>query len=161
MKLWALTTNEQAANNGATHMASIDADDLTETTANTAQTIELLPLLAGDYVIAVWWRLKTAFKDASDAAFNVTTMSVGDTATGVAAHIAAKELNENGTEISEFASFTVVGAYAAADKVAATFNAMSAKSLSTIDVGEVVFFIKVLRPAILEDALGASQITTK
>jgi hypothetical protein len=40
-----LALHEQAANGGFTHFARITADDLTQTTANTAQTFTLMNLV--------------------------------------------------------------------------------------------------------------------
>jgi hypothetical protein len=159
--LEALSNEESAANNGANWRAIVTADMLTEPATNTAQTVTLMDLIAGDYMLAVWWKLKRAFEDVSDAAFNNNTMSVGDTATGVAAHIAAKQVNVNGTEIESFASFTPVGPYAATDKVSATFNSMAAKALLSLDRGEVHYYIKHLRPSVLTVAQSGIGIATK
>ena len=49
-----LTTNEQAANAAMTHQAIVTADMLTETTTNTAQTLKLIDLNAGDIIGRVW-----------------------------------------------------------------------------------------------------------
>lgn len=152
-----LTTNEQAGHNGATHMAIITADMLTMVTANTVQDLTLMDLVSGDYIVSVWWRLKTAFQDVSDAAFNVTTMSVGDNASPTT-FIAATELNVNGTEVFNAASFTAVGPYAAASAIKLRFTSMAAKALNDIDRGEVEIFFIHLRPKILEQATAAQAI---
>jgi hypothetical protein len=153
-----LTANEAALNAGMTHIATITAQELTETTVNTAQTFTLCALKAGDILMKVAWRIKTFFKDASDTAFNTTTLSVGNTATGVAAHVAAIETNVNGTEVRQGFSNTAVH-YAAADSLTVTLNAMAAKALSNIDAGEIEILFQILRPATLEEAAGASLIT--
>lgn len=155
-----LTTNEQAGNVGMTHQAVVTADDLTETTTNTAQTIKLCDLVAGDIINKVAWRLKTPFQDVSDAAFNNDTMSVGDVA-AVDTHIAATQVNLNGTEVYTKFSNTAVGPYTTADKVAVTFNAMSAKALANIDKGELHVFFALYRVPTLEQAASGANILTK
>jgi hypothetical protein len=64
--------NETKAATGFTHKAIVTHVDLTETTADTDQTIALLSVVAGDVVQKAAFQLVTAFKDASDAAFNDT-----------------------------------------------------------------------------------------
>lgn len=155
-----LTNEERAANNGATHRAVITADSLTETATNTAQTLKLIDLQAGDFIAKCWWRCKTFLKDVSDAAFNTTTMSVGNVA-AVDTHIDAIETNVNGTEVKEGISNVQVGPYTSADKVAVTFNSMSGKALNDIDTGEVHVFFTLVRPSVLEAASSAAPITTK
>lgn len=155
-----LTTNEQADNGGYNHIAVVTADALTQTTANTAQTITLCGIKIGDIIGKVLWRAKTYFKDASDAAFNTTTMSVGDDAS-VTTYKAAIELNVNGTEVSEGFTNTAVGPYTVASNLTVTFNAMVAKSLSNIDTGEVVILFQLQRIATLEQSTGSMPITTK
>lgn len=157
-KLRALTTNEQAANAGFTHIATISANDLSTTATNTAQTFTLATLKAGDIVVKTAWALKTAFSDASDAAYNTNTMSVGDTVTGVAAHIAAIETNSNGTEVLYGFNNTAV-LYTAADSITVTFNSQSGKAVSNIDVGEVTIFVQLLRLNTLRDAVTATTLT--
>ncbi len=161
MILRPLATNEQAGNDGMTHEAIVTADDLTTAAANTAQTIKLCDLVAGDIILRVATRLKTAFKVSSDAAFNTSTYSVGDNA-GVATHIAATEVNANGTPVIEKISTATAGTpYTATDKIAVTFNAMAAKSLLSMNTGELHILFKLLRPSIIEQATSAQTITTK
>jgi hypothetical protein len=153
-----LGTQEQAGNGGFTHESIVTADDLTQTTVAAAQTITLAVLATNDIILKVGWKLKTAFKDVSDAAYNTTTISIGDN-TGVATHIAAFEVNENGTEIFEKYSNTAVGPYTAADKIAITFNSMAAKALFNIDTGEVHVFFQLLRMDTLEKASTGAVLT--
>jgi hypothetical protein len=153
-----LTTNEQAGNSGMTHVCTIDANDLTTAATNTAQTFTLCALKAGDIIIKTAWRLKTAFQNTADAAFNTDTLSIGDTATGVAAHIAAIEVNLNGTEVFQGFNNTAVH-YAAADSLTATFNSMAAKSLKDLNAGEVEIFFQLYRPSVLETSVASTSIT--
>jgi hypothetical protein len=64
--------NETKAATGFTHKAIVTHVDLTESTADTDQTIALLSVVAGDVVQKAAFQLVTAFSDASDAAFNDT-----------------------------------------------------------------------------------------
>lgn len=157
-KLRPLTTNEQAGAAGFTHIATLTANDLTTTGTNTAQTFTLASLKAGDIIVKSAWVLRTAFKDASDAAYNSNTVSLGDTATGVAAHIAAIQVNENGTEVFYGFNNTAV-LYTAADTVTFTFNSMSAKALNDIDTGEITIFVQLLRLQNLAKAVAATTLT--
>jgi hypothetical protein len=155
-----LTTNEIADNGGYTHIATITADDLTTTTANTAQTILIANLAIGDAIGKVATRLKTNFENTADAAFNTTTMSIGDLA-AVSTHTAAAETNNNGTVVSEKFSNTLVGPVTAADKIAITFNAMAGKNLNTINKGEIEVLFQLQRIKQLEQAVAGSAIRTK
>jgi hypothetical protein len=151
----------EASDSGATHCATITADALTTTATATAQTLTIVSLKAGDTLSNVFWKLKTTFQDASDAAFNTDTMSVGDTNTGVTKWIAAKEVNENGTEINYFANFVGGAFYTSADSLTVTFNSQTAKALNDLDTGQVELYFHLVRPNRLEKATGAIPITTK
>jgi hypothetical protein len=122
--------NETKAATGFTHKAIVTHVDLTETTADTDQTIALLSVVAGDVVQKAAFQLVTAFKDASDAAFNDTQVQVGD-GNDTDEYIAATQVNENGTEVLFAANVnTVPFAYTAADTVDLLVESMTAKSLS-------------------------------
>ena len=155
-----LATNEIADNGGYTHIASITADDLTTTTASTAQTILIATLATGDAIGKVATRVKTNFANTGDAAFNTTTVTVGDVA-AVSTHITAQETNANGTVVSEKFSNTLVGPYPAADKIAATFNSMAAKNLNSLNVGEIEILFQLQRIKSLEQAVAGAAIRTK
>lgn len=152
-----LTTNEISDNGGYTHIASITADDLTTTTANTAQTITIATLAIGDATGKVATRVKTPFENTADAAFNTTTITIGD-GTAVSTHITAQETNNNGTVVTEKFSNTLVGPYTAASSVTITFNAMAAKNLNTINKGEIEVLFQLQRIKSLEQAVGATGI---
>lgn len=152
-----LCTNETALNAGYTHMAVINANNLTVTATNTLQTFTVMTLKAGDMIGKIMWRCKTFFQDVSDIAYNNNTMSVGFTA-DVAGFIAAIQVNVNGTEVKQGITNTLVH-FTAADIVSVTFNSMAAKALNDIDAGEVEFFIQLIRPSVLESAKAATPIT--
>ena len=151
----------EAADSGCNYMATVTADALTVTATATAQTLTIASLKAGDAIDRIYWKLKTTFQDASDSAFNTDTMSIGDTATGVTKWIAAKEVNENGTESLYFAQFVGGTFYTAADSITMTFNSQTAKALNDLDTGEVELFWHLVRPGRLERASQATPITTK
>jgi len=133
----------EAAIHGFTHAIKIVPADLaTQTTANTALVIEMVPVKAGDIVIRAAYHLRTAFSDASDAAFNSTTITIGDGASA-AVYLASTQINVNGTEILNKAGTGTEGAYNADDTVDITFTSMSAKALSDLDTGELWVFLHI------------------
>jgi hypothetical protein len=132
---------ETKAATGYTHKAIVDHTDLTETTANTAQSITLLTLATGDVVHSGAYKLVTAFQDTTDAAFNTTAVTTNAAGSAL---ISATETNVNGTEVF-YKAHTATAPLTAtsASTVAASFAAMSAKSLSALNAGEVHFFFSV------------------
>ncbi|MEM0966605.1 MAG: hypothetical protein AAGJ81_10700 [Verrucomicrobiota bacterium] len=126
---------------GATHLISIDHEDLTETTNNTAQTVTLA-VVDGSLFQLVAMRLVIPFQDADDAAFNSTTLTIGD-GDDADRYLAATQLNVNGTEIDYAAGLSVGYAYNAADTVDFAFGSMSGKALADIDTGEVALYVRV------------------
>jgi hypothetical protein len=137
--------NETKAATGFTHKAIVTHVDLTESTADTDQTIALLSVVAGDVVQKAAFQLVTAFKDASDAAFNDTQVQVGD-GNDTDEYIAATQVNENGTEVLFAANVnTVPYAYTAADTVDLLVESMTAKSLSNLDAGEIHIYLAVTK----------------
>jgi hypothetical protein len=158
LRVQPLLTNEIADNGGYTHRALITADDLTVTTTNTAQTFQF-DIAAGDTILKVGWRAETFFKDASDAAYNSNTMSIGDD-NSVTTHIGAVQLNENGTEVRQGFTNTAT-TYSAADHFKVTINSMSAKALNDIDTGQVIILFQLSRIATLTNAVTHAVVTTK
>ena len=142
MKVYELPSETKSAT-GYTHKVVITSADLTETTANTAETIELLDVAAGDVVHTAAVKVVTALADASDTAFNTTTLIVGDDGS-TNRFVTSQELNVNGSEVLyKAATNTAPHAYTAANTVDAVFGSMAAKSLSDIDTGEVHIFLGV------------------
>jgi hypothetical protein len=136
---------ETKAATGFSHKAVVTHTDLTEATADTDQTIALLSVAPGDVVEKAAYKLVTAFKDVSDAAFNDTKVQVGD-GTDTDEYIAATQVNENGTEVLFAANVnTVPFAYTAADTVDLLVESMTAKSLSNIDAGEIHIYLAVTK----------------
>ena len=95
MKVYTLNADERAAT-GFTHRVRITHEDLTETTANTAQTIAIYTVKARDYVQDAAFNLVEKFEDTADNALNTTTLIVGDDG-DTARYIASAELNVNGS----------------------------------------------------------------
>ena len=137
--------NQEAIGSGYSHRVRLTYADLTETAANTAQTIQILSVGEGDVVQAAAYRLVDEFEDASDNAFNVTTITVGDS--DVDRFIVSKELNVNGTEIDNWATAnatdTLPYVYGTADTIDAVFTSMAAKALNDLDVGTLDIFLKI------------------
>jgi len=153
-----LSEQEVAACGGYTHMAVLTADMLTQATANTAQDINLNTFLDGAYAQKAEIALITPFQDASDPAFNSTTLTLKDDLTPNTL-ITAKELNANGTYITEPAtSSQAYGPYTAGKHLIAEFGSMTGKKLVDIDVGEVHIFVQLLRPTDLSEATPKAQI---
>ena len=138
--------NQERLGTGYTHRVKLTHADLTEATANTAQTIQILSVAIGDVVQDAAYKLVTKYEDASDNAFNVTSIVVGDGGS-TSRYIPSKELNVNGTEIVNWATSaatnTLPYAYLAADTIDVIFTSMAAKALVDIDAGEVHIFLKV------------------
>jgi len=143
MNLKKLSYEESIANNGATHVAELTHADLTEASADTAQTIALLTVADKMSVECTHTVLKTAFQDASDAAFDTTAITVGD-GNDVDELLTSQELNVNGTEVNQKTGTGVTHDYAAADTVDVVFGSMSPKALNDIDAGEVDIYLRVL-----------------
>jgi hypothetical protein len=136
----------EVGNGGFTHSFKVTHADLTETTANTAQVIPLYTTKKGTLILDAAFILKTAFKDASDAAFNSNTISIG-IGGAAASFLPATEINEKGTEVLAFvttnATDTLPGSFVGADTIDLTVNSMSGKSLSDIDTGEVIIMLRI------------------
>lgn len=132
---------------GYTYHVKLTHADLTETTANTAQTIELITVAQGSVVQSVAYNMPVAFKDASDVNLNSTTIIIGD-GNSTSRFLASKELNVNGSEVLAWVTAndvdTLPYAYLAADTIDATIGSMAAKSLSDIDTGEIDIFVNVV-----------------
>lgn len=136
---------ETAALTGFTHKVVLKESDFTETTANTAQTIAIKPVLPGSYVADCAIRLKTPFKNSADAAFNTTAITIGD-GNDVDRYLASTELNENGTEVlyAVGPQSTVRYVYTAADTIDIVVGSMAAKALADLNVGELWVFLNVV-----------------
>lgn len=125
---------------GANEEWKITPSDLTETTADTDQTLTVA-VDAGDLISVVCHSLKVPFEDASDAAFNSTLISIGDGGDPDRL-MAATQINENGTEVLYGSGTGTSYAYLVADTVDILIESMAAKSLSNIDTGDLRIYVK-------------------
>ena len=133
---------ETKAATGYTHKAIVDHTDLTEATANTAQSITLLTLATGDVVHSGAYKLVTAFQDTADSAFDTTAVTLNAAGSAL---ISATETNLNAASEVFYKAHTATAPLTAtsASTVAASFAAESGKSLSALNAGEVHFFFSV------------------
>lgn len=142
MKSIPLFQNEGAPR-GATHAFEVSHLDLTEATVDTAQTVALITLGEGFLFEVVNTQLIEEFEDASDAAFNVTTVSVGIAGT-LAGQLAAQEVNAKGTTVQAKAGTGTALAPTAATVVVANFIPdPDTKALVNLDKGLVRIYAKI------------------
>lgn len=160
MEVRPLSTNERAETPGFTHVARITADDLTQASNNTAQTLKICDLKIGDVIGRVQDWVKTQFQKTGDTAFNSTTRSLGDNGSATRWG-AAVEANANGSVVTSQFSNTAVGPYTSADAFNITFNAMSAKKLLDINRGEIVVLFQLIRAKNVVDAFTAGALISK
>lgn len=154
-----LLIEEQQANDGGfTHMAILTVDDLTMVTANTVQDITLGTVPKGWIINKSMLRLVTPFKDVSDAAYNTTTVIVGD-AGSTNRYITSAQLNENGTEITIPQYNNTAYQLTADTPILAEFGSQSGKSISNLDVGEVHLYLQLIDTRVLSDLQGTHALT--
>jgi len=134
----------------------ITANDLTQATANTAQTFDAFALLAGDIIAKAIGVPVVPFQNTADAAFNSDTVSIGDTGSGTR-HTAATEANANGTFLRVMGNTAFL--YTAADKLRITVNSMAAKSLVNLNRGEYHAFISLVRSDDVSKAIARTAAT--
>ena len=139
MRFAPLTIEERAASQ-MTHRLDFDVSDIPAGIAtNTAYTFNTapLPLLrAGMVVKRIHFYLTTPLKNSADAAYNTTTINLGE-AGSATRWMSAVELNENGTEvITTFPGAAENTIYTANSQIALTLNSMAAKTLSSLNTGK-------------------------
>jgi hypothetical protein len=168
MRVVSLTNDEKAATGGFTHRIDFSFRDIPAGVAlNTAQTFTTLPnpqltplpkLALGDIVKECHMHLVTPFANTADAAFNTSTVSLGLVTGGVAALIAATETNLNGANVLD----TIPGVgtpvvpfknATANNGMTLTINAMAAKTVSSLNQGQLYILIALQR--------GSDQSTVK
>lgn len=130
--------NEQAAQEGANLEVIITHEELTETTAATAQVIPLFKVDAlYQQVECIRAELQEPFEDTADAANNTTAASVGDGGS-VARLLASTEFNRNGTEVYIIAGTGTKYVFGAADTVDLAVSAPAAtKTLAALNKGRL------------------------
>ena len=147
-------SNDQIAFHKANLLVIVEHTDLTETAANTAQTLALLSLAAGKACRFVKYDLPVPFKDASDAAFNSCAVTLGD-GNDVDRFLASTQLNENGTEVLRKFGQSAAGLPAA---TAATVTTADATSEATsyalgialkVEINKLLTDVNAIRTALL------------
>lgn len=154
MLLRPLTTNERAETPGFTHVAIISANDLTQTTANTAQAFTVVPIAKGDIMLRAVGVPVVPFQNTGDAAFNSDTVSVGDSGSATR-HTAATEANANGAFAPVIGNTPYL--YTAADSLIITVNSMTAKALNSINRGEYHVFLAWFRSSFVSNAIARTS----
>lgn len=137
-----LTTDERAGHPGATHVAIIKHDDLTETAASTAQTKSPATLAAYMACKLIEMQLKKPFRDSTDPAHNSTLVTIGD-AGSATRFLASTELNANGTYIQQSLGTGTEQTYTAADAVACAFTPATGKNLAALNEGELRLYLRI------------------
>jgi hypothetical protein len=141
--------NETKAAFGFTHKVILDHTDLTDTDA--AQTINLIPVVAGTVVKSAATRLVSVF-DSSDALTITTTVEIGhnDTTADPNAFIASQELNPSGDELfyrvnpSTTPHAFLEGTAASPKYIQAAFACTAGDSLADHNTGELEVFLEIV-----------------
>lgn len=142
-----LTIEERAATQ-FTHRLDFSVANIPAAIAvNTAYVFDTpaegMPILkAGMIVKRSQMYLSVPLKDASDAAFNSTTISVGD-ASSATKFFSAIQANENGTEVLTSFPGTENTIYTADSQMSFTVNSMAAKSISDLDIGAIYVLFNI------------------
>lgn len=151
-------TNEEKAATGFTHRVDFSYLDIPAgIPVNTPQVfagagspagwVGLPSFKASDIVRRVELHLTVPLQNTADAAFNTTTLSLGDA--GLATrYISASETNLNGTEVID----VIPGAATnfintAAAQLQLTLNSMAAKTLSSLNKGQFYILFDLVRAA--------------
>lgn len=140
--------NETKAATGFTHKVIVTHDDLTDTDA--AQTINLIPVVAGTVVKSAATKVVTDF-DSSDAATISTTVEVGhnDTVADADEFITSQELNPSGTVVDYKVEATVPYVFAAGTSaspkyIQAAFACTAGDSLADHTQGELHVYLQIV-----------------
>lgn len=152
MKVQLLPTEERVSL-GATHRIQVFASDLTQSAVNTPQTLALLNIPAGAVVRNVFTRTQAQFCNSADPAFNTTAVTLGDAGTANL-FLSDAELNKNGAGVRFKAGTGTQKGYDADDVLNATFNSMAAKSLNSLDSGELWVFLELIDASTYDGALA-------
>jgi hypothetical protein len=160
-RLTPLLLEEQSGQEGNfTHFSALTADDLTMATVATVQDIALGTVPKGFIINKAMCRLIRPFENTADAAYNTTTIVVGD-AGSINRYITSSQLNKNGAFIT-VPTFNNTAFQVTADTpIIAEFGSMAAKALSSINKGEVHIYLQIIDTKILSDLTSSGVITTK
>jgi hypothetical protein len=146
---------EEQGKQGFTHRLDFSFRDIPAGIAvNTAWVKDVAVIPNGSIVYNAFLLLVTPFQDLSDAAFNTSTLSVGDAASATR-YLNAVETNLNGTEVLNSFTSAVNFIYTAAGVLRLTLNAMAAKTVSDLDKGQAIVLLTIgneNRAAIIDNA---------
>lgn len=136
---------QERANIGATHVATVTYADLTETNTNTAQTLtNVFAVAAKEGVQLVAMQLVTAFDTGNTNYTGSVLVTVGD-GTDTDLYLTSAELASDGTEVWLKYGTTGRKVYTAADTIDFVFTPNSDEALSANTAGEVRFYFKVIQ----------------
>ena len=144
-----LITNEVVSQNQFTHYMEFKASDIHAGIAvNTPYTLDFATFYTYNRVNNCLLIVQQPFADTADAAFNTTTVSVGEVAAPTG-YINAAECNKNAGALVKAAwktgAQTVPKDYAANTVIRFTINAMAAKSLSNLKQGSVIILFDLFK----------------
>jgi len=135
---------DTAALTGGNLVVELDHRDFTETTTNTAQTVQLFEVDATMGVELVAMFLPRAFEETGNAAHNSSSITVGD-GSDPDRFLTATELNVNGTEVNLKYGTTTQLVYTSSDTVDLVITPSAADSVDELNKGKIKFYFKLLR----------------
>lgn len=141
-KFTAIPLYDQIPLGGATHLIEVTAEDLTETTADTPQTIAVA-LPAGTLAGVSAIKTVELFEDTEDAAFNNVAVTIGD-AGSATRYLSSTQVNANaGTPIRYKGGAELAHAYNVAGELRIAFASMAAKSLADLNKGRLLVYARL------------------
>jgi len=139
--------DNEVAQQAYTHRFDFSYQDIPAGIAvNTSQVFLLPKVVAGDEVIELFVRLITPFANTGDAAFNSTTIDIGDDVSPTT-YATAIQINKNGTFVVNTHIADKNNIYTAAHQLQIRLNSMAAKSLSTLNQGQIWVDWNIFRAA--------------
>jgi len=151
LKLTPLVLEEVVGQRQYTHYCEVKfntAEVAAMSTVNTAVVIPLSTAYKYNRIDDCCLIVQQPFEDTADAAYNSTTISVGETGTPTG-YINAAECNKNAGGLVKSAyktgAITVPKDYAADTGLVVTVNAMAAKALSNLKKGSAIILFRLFK----------------
>jgi hypothetical protein len=139
--------SNEVAQQAYTHRFDFSYQDIPSGIALAAAQVFLLPkVVAGDEVIELFVRLITPFSNSADAAFNSTTIDIGDDVSPTT-YATAIQINLNGTFVTNTHIPDKNNVYTAAHQLQIRLNSMAAKTLSSLNRGQIWIDWNIFRAA--------------
>src|SRR5215472_7024331 len=113
---------------------------------NTSQVFLLPKVVAGDEVIELFLRLLIPFANSADAAFNSVTIDIGDDVSPTT-YATAIQICKNGAFVSFQHIADKNNVYTAAHQLQIRLNSMAAKTLSSLNQGQLWLDWNIFRAA--------------